>query len=104
MKKLLLCALIPFMVSANYYDESTQIAKRFCKDNEECNNIISLELDSAYYSGKEDMKRKNANPANLIKNKKKKLSQLCDKAPNEEMCLAYRESLMTLYMKGLFNQ
>lgn len=104
MKKIFFALLFSSSVWANYYDDSTNMAKHFCGNNSECIDIISLELDSAYYAGKEDIRRKNANPVNLVKNKKKKLSSLCDKAPNEELCLAYKASLLNLYIRGLSSQ
>lgn len=102
MKKLglLLFICLSFGATANY-DSSIEIAKRYCTTNMECIDIISLELDSAYHAGIRDGKKKNANLGNMIVIKKQKLTNFCDKAPNADLCLSYREELLKLYIKGL---
>ncbi|AWD90547.1 valyl tRNA synthetase modifier [Erwinia phage Cronus] len=102
MKKLCLLLSILFSVSAaNAYDQSLEIAKRFCSSNLECIDILSLELDSAYHAGQKDGGKKNADLNKLVIDKKSRLSTFCAKAPNADLCSAYRDQLLMLYVKGL---
>lgn len=102
MKKigLLLCILLTTGVHANETDNSIQIAKRFCIANQECIDILALELDSSYQAGLRDG-GKGSNTQDLITVKRKKLSSFCKGAPTGDMCTAYRDTLLNNYIKGL---
>jgi hypothetical protein len=104
MKKLAL--VLGLMISTGAYasggsmEESLNIAKSFCSTNTECIDILSLQLDGAYEDGVRASKSKV--DWNVLMNRKtKQLNNLCDKAPDLDICLDYRNRLMEQYMKGL---
>ena len=104
MRKLAL--VLGLLISSGAYasggslEESLKIAKSFCATNTECIDILSLQLDGAHEDGVRASKSK-AEWNVLMNRKTKQLNNLCDKAPNVEICLDYRNRLMEQYMKGL---
>ncbi|WWS24676.1 hypothetical protein vBKpnAMK4_00492 [Klebsiella phage vB_Kpn_AM_K4] len=68
--------------------------------NSECVDILALELDSAFSDGVKDS-RSPAQWTTLINRKAKSMKDLCVNAPNENICLMYRDQLMARYMSGL---
>lgn len=96
---LLLLFFVTMGVHANEQDESIKIAKHFCSANQECIDILSLELDSSYEAGLRDGKKGNA--GKLITARREKLSSFCIGAPVGDMCIAYRDTLLNNYIKGL---
>ena len=101
MKKLglLLCVLVTMGVNANEQDDSIQTAKRFCGVNQECIDNFAIELDSSYEAGLRDGNK--GNHSKFIKARREKLSTFCIGAPVGDMCMAYRDSLLSNYIKGL---
>ncbi len=87
-------------VIANETDDSIKLAKMFCFSNQECVDIVALELDSSYQAGLRDGKKKN-DTKKLITARRNKLSSFCKGAPSEDLCIAYRDSLLNNYIKGL---
>lgn len=100
MKKigLLLLFLVAMGVHANEND-SIQIAKRFCPANPECIDVLALELDSSYEAGLRDGGK--GSSSKLISIRREKLATFCKGAPVGDMCMAYRDSLLNNYIKGL---
>ncbi|AFU64059.1 valyl-tRNA synthetase modifier [Salmonella phage vB_SenM-AKM_NP4] len=88
--------------SGDNMEESLKIAKSFCSTNAECIDILSLQLDGAYEDGVRASKSKSEWNV-LINRKTKQLNNLCDKAPNTEICFDYRNRLLEQYMRGLTN-
>lgn len=80
--------------------DSLRIAQTFCNTNAECVDILALELDSAFSEGVKDS-RSTAQWTSLINRKAKSMKDLCDNAPNENICMMYRDQLMARYMAGL---
>lgn len=78
--------------------ESIKTAKLFCGSNNECIDVVALELDSSYRDGQAAVNkwRKAA-----VKRKEKQLVDFCDKAPNITICEAYRENIMKQYINGM---
>ena len=105
MKKLIfilcmVCSFQAFSSDSNSMHESLRIAKAFCSANPECIDILALELDSAYDDGVRDSISK-SQWSSLINRKAKQLNNLCDKAPNVEVCKTYRDQLILRYIVGL---
>lgn len=80
--------------------DSLRIAQTFCNTNTECVDILALELDSAFNDGVRDSSS-SAQWTTLINRKAKSMKDLCVNAPNENICLMYRDQLMARYMSGL---
>ncbi|AJD81927.1 hypothetical protein YenMTG1_117 [Yersinia phage vB_YenM_TG1] len=80
------------------WKESIKTAKLFCGSNNECVDVIALELDSAYRDGQTAI---NKWRTDAIKRKEKQLETFCDKAPNLTMCVSYRENIMKQFISGL---
>ena len=97
----LLGLVLAFSANAeNSMTDSLRIAKTFCNTNSECVDILALELDSALSDGVKDS-RSPAQWTTLINRKAKSMKDLCVNAPNENICLMYRDQLMARYMSGL---
>lgn len=82
------------------YEINRNIAKKFCATDTACNEFIAMELDAAYKQGvaeKRDQRAWDLNIARFAKTKR----NLCDNAPDKQMCYAYRNTLLTRYMAGL---
>lgn len=101
MKKigLLLLFFVTMGVNANEQDNSIQIAKKFCITNQECIDNLAIELDSSYEAGLRDGGK--GNQSKFINARREKLSTFCIGAPAGDMCMAYRDSLLSNYIKGL---
>lgn len=81
------------------WDDSLKSAKLFCGSNNECIDIIALELDGSYRAGIE-AKKKGTRWDLAVNRKAKQLTGLCDKAPNEELCFNYRNLLLQKFTLG----
>ena len=80
---------------------SQQIAEKFCSyDDKSCVSFLSLELSDAYASGKADRRNKKAWDLNVAAYAKTKRN-LCDEAPEKDICYSYRDALLNRYMAGL---
>lgn len=103
LKKILILGLV-FSLNAGaenaIWDDSLKSAKMFCGSNNECIDIIALELDSSYRAGLE-AKIKGTRWDLAVNRRAKQLTDLCDKAPNEDLCFNYRNLLLQKFVIGL---
>ena len=81
-------------------DNSITIAKQFCNKKKECINVLAAELDASYQEGLILSKSDKAWNS-LISSKARKLVGYCDRAPERELCEAYRGKLMERFIIGL---
>lgn len=94
---LLLLFFVSLGVHAN--DNSIETAQRFCAKNQECIDILSMELDSSYQAGLKEGHKNTVNK--LISSRRNKLSLFCEGSPVKDMCIAYKDLLLENYIKGL---
>ncbi|QGS83697.1 valyl-tRNA synthetase modifier [Escherichia phage Ec_Makalu_001] len=115
MKKLTVIAMIAMMLSAGAlasnerpypkfeykgFEINKKIIKTFCDNDNMCSDFIALELDEAYKQGR-DEKRKNRAWDLSIASFAKTKRNLCDTAPDKQLCFAYRDTLLSRFMAGL---
>ena len=75
---------------------------KFCLSDKECIDIVSLELDSLYNQGLNEISSPTV--GTLINRKAKSLSDYCTHSDNRRLCESYKNQLMLRYMSGLLDR
>ena len=82
-------------------DSSLELAKQFCSvKNSECLSILSFDFDKVYAEGQTDSDSR-FKWSTLVSRKSKELETLCDKAPDMQVCVNYRNTMLQVYIAGL---
>lgn len=96
--RLLTLLFVPFLCFANPMDDAINTAKHFCKDDQECINVLAVELDTSYYEGTQDADK---DKLSALKDKMGTLKDLCESAPDLNVCESYKVALMERYIAGI---
>jgi sensor histidine kinase YesM len=96
--KFLTLLFVPFLSFANPMNDAINTAKHFCKDDQECINVLAVELDTSYYEGTLDV---NKDKLSALENKMGTLKDLCESAPDLNVCESYKIALMERYIAGI---
>lgn len=84
--------------------QSNKTAGLFCSTNEDCIDVVAMELDALYFQGLNESHQ--TTMGTLINRKDRSLKDYCahtkDKA--KDMCELYKNQLMIKYMSGLLNR
>ena len=101
MKKIafLFLMLITFSSFAATDENVMKIANNICSKDNECVNIIALELDKSYYDGINAKQKAETLQASITK-KENSLSNLCVKAPDRNLCDYYKHELINEFYLG----
>lgn len=77
-----------------------KIIKTFCDTDNACSDFIAIELDEAYKQGRAEKRENRAWDLSIARFAKTKRN-LCDSAPDKQLCFAYRDTLLSRFMAGL---
>lgn len=81
---------------------TTKAANQFCSTNEECVDVVSMELDGMYWQGLNE--RDPVSIGTLINRKDRSLKSLCEHMSDKKICETYKNQLMLKYMTGLLDR
>ena len=102
-KLCVIAMMIPVITHANVEDKrTTKTADSFCYANDECKDIVSLELDGMYHKGLNE--RAQVSVGALINRKAKEFGDFCLHTKDKTMCENYKNQLMLKYITGLLDR
>lgn len=84
------------------YNQSNKTASIFCSNNEECIDVVAMELDAMYYQGVNETNQHTM--GTLINRKDRSLADYCNHAKDKKSCETYKNQLMLKYMTGLLDR
>lgn len=91
--------LIPFFAYSDIHPGIMDSANKMCGSDTECSTVIALELDGSYHDGV--VSRSKSQPLQLaMHDKEKSLNDLCDKAPDQNLCDYYKHELIKEFYLG----
>lgn len=83
--------------------DSSKTAHQFCLSNEDCIDVVSMELDSLYHQGLNEPR--NTSIGTLINRKEKFFVDYCRHSKNKDkLCETYKNQLMLKYITGLLDR
>lgn len=95
-------AILACSVSFAAPPTTDKAANKFCLNDKECIDVVSLELDSLYNQGLNEDKPTTV--GTLINRKAKTLADYCTHSKNKRLCEVYKNQLMLRYMTGLLDR
>ncbi|QJT71727.1 hypothetical protein TH1_043 [Shewanella phage Thanatos-1] len=100
---IVLCVILSLTVFSGLIaskDESFIIAAKYCTTLE-CIDILTLELDEWYDYGV--LQSKNADMVTAFSRAGSDVQNMCNKAPNYNICLHYSKDLLEQFSKGYYS-
>ena len=84
--------------------QSSKTANQFCSQNDECVDVVAMELDALYYQGLNEPR--NTSIGTLINRKEKYYIDYCkhSKEKLKYSCESYKNQLMLKYITGLLDR